>query len=598
MSVTIFGSDVYTTFGPIFYDLVGLYELNFDRDPNIDYEKAFESSDILPVYGRSHIPKYVMYLSQLPIVDRLTQIKQLAHTFILFPGATHSRYEHSRGVMHRCTELIKKVNELLNQKCRDKGVSITDDDKVVLNIAALLHDLGHPAWGHALDGITGYVVSFLRKEEPYPLFPPSKLDVTLTYYLLTTNNQMKKALKVCSSEIKDSTLRKLFKETIAQIIMEEEYPLSLELKKNDLLRKIHLLTTVIGKYRGRKNGIDADRLDWVIRDALHANLEEKLPENIVPKFKIYLKRNKENDFDIDIDDCEFLCIDQKFTKLMDQLREEIYTVIYEGLERSFIDSLLIRLAYSAIMVVEKVGNQIASATITTRAVMGYLLLYDHLMKEYTIKILRLAKQHRRLFPSEPVMDFICRSNDLVDILVYHIKHIMHSLSSQTFLQTKHIPKIDLNMKYLDLGLIEKSLIILTADTFGHLIKRAYENLKKTDNVSELAALYQDLVVAPRINPIHTLRVPAAESMIQRKFKDLDVFLLVNYYFFRKMDDNFKDITSLKMLNEILMKKMRLTPVMFVITSKTSMDKMIGIFEIVCSHLLQTIMNALSPLALS
>lgn len=167
-----YGSDIYRIFSPFFYDLVGLYEINFNRDPKhlVDYDKVPNSSEILPIYGESALPKYALYLAQLPIVNRLSEIKQLAYTYILFPGATHTRYEHSRGVMYKGLILLDKSRELLKKECQ---ITLTEDDELIVGISGLLHDLGHSAWGHALDGISGYVVELLE-EISYYLFSPKK----------------------------------------------------------------------------------------------------------------------------------------------------------------------------------------------------------------------------------------------------------------------------------------------------------------------------------------------------------------------------------------------------------------------------------------
>jgi HD superfamily phosphohydrolase len=224
MSAAPYWSDIYNTFGSLFYDLIGFYELQFNRDPTrmVEYDKIQPSSEVLPIYGESALPRYAMYLCQLPLVNRLTEIKQLAYTCVLFPGATHTRYEHSRGVMHKGASLLYKIKK--GSKKKNRGITVTNDDKVVLDIAALLHDLGHPAWGHALDGITGYVVQLFREIDLY-LFSPRKLDITITLYLLLENAQLRKALSICSREVKNKKLRELFDKVIAQIIMEEEWPL-------------------------------------------------------------------------------------------------------------------------------------------------------------------------------------------------------------------------------------------------------------------------------------------------------------------------------------------------------------------------------------
>lgn len=584
MSSDLYWRDTYSTFGPLFYELLGYYESNYNREPTwIDYAKVNASSEVLPIYGESPLPKYVMYLSQLPLVNRLTEIRQLAYTHVLFPGATHTRYEHSRGVMHRCSRILKKLAEKIESDCKDKGISITDDDRIVLEIAALLHDLGHPAWGHALDGITGFVVQLLGETLKY-LFAPRKLDIAITLYLLLENDQMLKALEFCSKEIKDAKTREMFGKIVAQIVMEEEQPLFPEMKDNETqVAKTHLLTTILGTYRGR-GGIDADRLDWLVRDAHHANLGAKLDAATLQKYDAYMELNKTDNFKVGIEDCEFAFVDDpKFKDTMTELREKIYSEIYEGIERSFSDSLLMRLAYSATHVINTVGNSFASSSITARTIMGYLLMYDNLMKEFTSDILQLSKQHGQLLGlPDPSARFTSKSYDLFR-LSEDIKYIMHSLSPKT-IKEEYLESMNLHFNYVELEQIGKKLIITTAEAFSNLIERAFNASKATD-ACKLAILFQNILAASRINAIGAMKVYTLESTLQDRCKDANICLLVNYYFFRKFDDCFKEVHDLVSLKEVLQKNLKSTPIFFIITNKMDSSKTKEIFEELCGNIL-------------
>jgi hypothetical protein len=584
--------EIYRIFGPLFFELVGFYEYYFNREPSriIDYEKVIKSEQILPISGKVTLPNYVMYLSQLPVVNRLTEIKQLAYTYVIFSGATHTRYEHSVGVMHRCSILLDRVKEIIDKKCEGKNIKITDDDKVVMNVAALLHDLGHPSWGHALDGITGYVIQSFR-EADICLFSPKKLDVVLTLYLLFENKQMVRALDICSREIKNKDLRKSFREVIAQIIMEEEPPLYFEEKDALVIKKIHLLTTILGRY-GKRGGINADRLDWFIRDSHHANIKEKLDPQICEEFREFLRKAKDNKFDINTNNCEFLFIDPQFDKQMEKLREKIYAHIYEGEERAFIDSLLTRLAYTAINVIERVGKRIASAPVVTSAVTGYLLMHDYLLKEYTNKVLCLAKEHSALlgrYEYEPDIRFISKSAELLNLLDY-INLILHSLSSSPR-KNVYSPHLHLNFDYIEFEGINKVIITITSANFAHLIERAWEFFKeewkrKIPEESILALLFQSVITA-RINSIVALGIPSLESKLESDVGGTNICLLVNYYFFRKLDDCFKQrISDLEGFYGTLKgEELGSKPIMFILTNETKTETLRKICEILCDNLI-------------
>lgn len=86
--------------------------------------------------------------------QRLRSIHQLALTYLVYPGATHKRFEHSIGVM----ELAERVFKVITQKKPHPWLSesIPTQEKLsywrkVLRIAALCHDLGHLPFSHAAE---------------------------------------------------------------------------------------------------------------------------------------------------------------------------------------------------------------------------------------------------------------------------------------------------------------------------------------------------------------------------------------------------------------------------------------------------------------
>ena len=89
-------------------------------------------------------------------VQRLRHINQLALTYLLYPGATHKRFEHSLGVMELASRIFDVVThpEHLSDNIRDLFPQINDLDKCkywrrVLRMAALCHDIGHLPCSHA-----------------------------------------------------------------------------------------------------------------------------------------------------------------------------------------------------------------------------------------------------------------------------------------------------------------------------------------------------------------------------------------------------------------------------------------------------------------
>jgi HD superfamily phosphohydrolase len=97
-----------------------------------------------PVHGFITIPHELIYdLIQHPYFQRLRRIKQLGMSHLVYPGANHTRFHHALGAMHLMTKAITVL--------RKKGVEITEEEKLAVRIAILLHDIGHGPFSHTLE---------------------------------------------------------------------------------------------------------------------------------------------------------------------------------------------------------------------------------------------------------------------------------------------------------------------------------------------------------------------------------------------------------------------------------------------------------------
>lgn len=116
-----------------------------------------EIRDPLHVFVRLEAPEQVV-LNSAPF-QRLRNIHQLALTYLVYPGATHRRFEHSLGVMELATRIFDVVTSQYNVDHEEaRGVIPAEDDTVkywrrVLRLAALCHDLGHLPFSHAAEDV-------------------------------------------------------------------------------------------------------------------------------------------------------------------------------------------------------------------------------------------------------------------------------------------------------------------------------------------------------------------------------------------------------------------------------------------------------------
>ena len=97
-----------------------------------------------PIYGFITIPNSLIFdLIQHKYFQRLRRITQMGLSYLVYPGAHHTRFHHALGSMH----LMQKAINVL----RFKGISISNEEESGLLIAILLHDIGHGPFSHAME---------------------------------------------------------------------------------------------------------------------------------------------------------------------------------------------------------------------------------------------------------------------------------------------------------------------------------------------------------------------------------------------------------------------------------------------------------------
>lgn len=113
-----------------------------------------------PIYGFITIPNTLIYdLIQHPYFQRLRRISQMGMSYLVYPGAHHTRFHHALGCMH----IMQKAVQTL----KFKGVEISEEEENALYVAILLHDIGHGPFSHALENS---VVEEVHHEELSLLF--------------------------------------------------------------------------------------------------------------------------------------------------------------------------------------------------------------------------------------------------------------------------------------------------------------------------------------------------------------------------------------------------------------------------------------------
>lgn len=127
--------------------------------------KELNDSKIIndPVFGFIKIPRGVLLnIVKHPLMQRLTRIKQLGLASVVYPGAQHTRFQHSLGAFHLMSEAIISLSQ--------KGVFIFNNEQEAVCAAILMHDIGHGPFSHVLEntlirGITHEQISLLMMEQ-------------------------------------------------------------------------------------------------------------------------------------------------------------------------------------------------------------------------------------------------------------------------------------------------------------------------------------------------------------------------------------------------------------------------------------------------
>ena len=183
-----------------------------------------------PIHGNIKLKDSISELLESPEVQRLYNIKQLGFAHLVFPGAHHTRLEHSLGAYH----IASQISETLN---------IEDDKRDVVACAALLHDIGHGPFSHTLESL------LLEK------FGVDHVDLT-------------EELIFGEYEIFESNEKDFIKsESVHQILSNNN------IDKKEVINIIRGQTLKMPYLGQILNGtIDVDQLDYLVRDAYYTGV--------------------------------------------------------------------------------------------------------------------------------------------------------------------------------------------------------------------------------------------------------------------------------------------------------------------------------------
>ncbi len=98
-----------------------------------------------PLWSNIRVDPHALAIVDSEPFQRLRYVRQLGHAFLVYPGATHNRFEHALGAYHLARRATAQLAE------RGELRAAAEDEPRLIHLAALLHDVGHYPFSHALE---------------------------------------------------------------------------------------------------------------------------------------------------------------------------------------------------------------------------------------------------------------------------------------------------------------------------------------------------------------------------------------------------------------------------------------------------------------
>ena len=209
-------------------------------------KNLYEIRDV--VYGFIQLDQQEWDIVNHPVFQRLRRIKQLSLTDMVYPGAVHTRLEHSIGVMQMASDIYdsiisKKRARALLLDCYSLNETGIERYRKIIRLAALLHDIGHAPFSHAGEG----------------LMPRKDTDGHERYV---------------HEEYSIAIIKKYFRDLIEKHKLNANHAITVEEVTALLGDPVKCsFKGIILLFKGIISGqLDADRADYLLRDSIHTGV--------------------------------------------------------------------------------------------------------------------------------------------------------------------------------------------------------------------------------------------------------------------------------------------------------------------------------------
>ncbi|XP_064611959.1 deoxynucleoside triphosphate triphosphohydrolase SAMHD1-like [Liolophura sinensis] len=216
-----------------------------------------------PIHGHIELHALCVKVIDTPQFQRLRYIKQLGGCYLVFPGASHNRFEHSIGTCYLAGEMTRAL------KMKQPELKITEEDILCVQLAGLCHDLGHGPFSHLFDQC------FIPAVDPESPWEHEKASVAMFQYLLDDNG-LKEVFNVYGLFDRDiEFIKELINGLPKQKEGEKDWPCLGRGRKKSFLYEI---------VANKRNGIDVDKWDYFARDCHNLGIRNSFDHDRFIKF--------------------------------------------------------------------------------------------------------------------------------------------------------------------------------------------------------------------------------------------------------------------------------------------------------------------------
>jgi len=236
-----------------------------------------------PIWGWIPITKTEKEIINSQAFIRLRYVKQMSMAYVTYSGANHTRYEHSVGTLYVAYKMCISIPAIEGHYKEKYDIAIQ-----CLRIAALLHDIGHPPFSHALEWV------FKKNPELSP-FPPEKKysHDEYTREIIEEDVELKGIMDGYLNFVREWFSQKGmdfkiegedFRNAIAALSVGDNE--ALVQQKNEFLKSLALIAPIM-------NGdLDADKIDYILRDNYHCGFPTGVDsDEILGAFDFYFSKD-------------------------------------------------------------------------------------------------------------------------------------------------------------------------------------------------------------------------------------------------------------------------------------------------------------------